>query len=268
MPVATYPRDVKSIAEQFPGVIVNPLTPIHLHDGLKASKAKGEPIDIDAVRQAEATAKDLETAVLAVPDFIANGLQIIETAKNRAITLRFIHANIAFGNDLGSNGVTLEQLQQTLQQALVPMKQDIAAVKKDIAAVKADVHGIKEQLMVTEANVANTKILAHNRTKVSGKLALLQKWIPGKGTTLAMNLLPGNTRGPQNALTQMANAMPEPQVGTVPVIEHSITDLSMDEINKLIVFYNVDFGIKKPDDLETRRAMVEGFFRDHHRVTI
>ncbi|KIJ25694.1 hypothetical protein M422DRAFT_38527 [Sphaerobolus stellatus SS14] len=255
MPVATYPCDVKSIAEQFPDVIANPLTPIHLHDGLKASKAKGEPIDIDAVRQAEATAKDLETARF------LNGLQITETAKNRAITLRCIHANIAFGSDLGSNGVALEQLQQTLQQALAPMKQDLAAVK-------VDVHGIKEQLMVTEANVANTKILAHNRTKVSGNLALLQKWIPGKGTTLAMNLLPGNTRGPQNALTQMANAMPEPQVGTVPVIDHSITDLSMDEINKLIVFYNVDFGIKKPDDLETRRAMIEGFFRDYHRVTI
>ncbi|KAG1770861.1 hypothetical protein EV702DRAFT_1049172 [Suillus placidus] len=241
---ATYPIAVRSLADMFPDL---PQIPTLANHRINEGKAVGDPLNENAAYSAERTVQELEPLRRVTP---ALPHAHVEGAKNRAHTLRTIHATRAVG--AGDIPAVLDEIRRTVDDNRLMLQQTQAVVQQTQAAVQqiqAAMQQHQVMLQMNQAMIANIRLAKQNNMvpRDRDNCTPLQKTTSGHGRSLAIQV-----SWPEyvNQIPPIA-AIQVAEVGTCPPFWNPVTDgYTMRNISQLIIFYNDDFGIQPADNVE------------------
>ncbi|KAF8507930.1 hypothetical protein JB92DRAFT_2832592 [Gautieria morchelliformis] len=228
-----YSINMMSVAQLHPPL--DNIQQIHgfpITQGFFSAKAAGEPLDGNAVIEAEDTVQTLVLSQKHWPQVIQD--DVVETAKNRAHLLRQMHATTQFGHPAIDHPGLHQFLQQQFDQ-------------------------INQRFDQQQAITQNIRIVARNQRSLDSPLLPLQKYIPGDGNALAQGL--ASTPAQVQAVQIF---QPNGNIGAVmPNFNPQVDAYGHVDVLHLIIFYNDNFGIAYGDQLPQRKHKIRTWLLEH-----
>jgi len=259
MAAQNYMHDIRSICDvhpNLPAVLGNLDLSLRIH--------AHTPIDRVLLTHAQSVAKALK-GIKEIGNEPLVTDAVVQSAEVRAHTIEAAHASAEFSpvnlaHFLQNINNRLDHLEQGFNNRMDHLEQGFNNRMDHLEqGFNNRLEHISDRLDKISAISYNTQIVSRNaQQSVPHPYLPLQKSIAGDGLALAQAV--AHNAATRNALVPLAQI---PLLGDIPPnFNHNITSYNHNEILRLIIFYNNDFGILQGDTVPSRIDRFRRFLSD------